>query len=109
MSETEEPNQKPPRLYQNYVSFVGAAITSAAIVSIVLLFLVEITSNHENPYLGIATYIIFPTIMIIGIAIVVVGMMLERRRRHRGSPSEIARYPKLDLNDARARRAFLRF
>ena len=42
MSETEEPRTKPPSLFRNYISFVGAAIATAAFLSIVLLFLVEI-------------------------------------------------------------------
>lgn len=110
MSATEEQsNPKPPSLFRNYISFVGAAIASAALVSVVLLFLVEITSRQENPYLGIITYIVFPSILIFGLLIVFIGRILERRRRHRASPTEIAAYPKLDLNDPHARRAFFAF
>ncbi|HEU4711763.1 MAG TPA: NapC/NirT family cytochrome c [Pyrinomonadaceae bacterium] len=109
MSEAEEPTAKLPSLFRNYVSFVGAAITTAALVSVVLLFLVEITSKQENPYLGILTYIIFPAVLIFGLVIVVLGMLRERRRRHRGSPAEIAAYPRLDLNDSKARHAFFAF
>src|ERR1043165_4956112 len=81
---------KPPRLFRNFISFVGAAIVIASLVSIVLLFLIEITSNGENPYLGILTYIIFPSILMFGLFVVVVGMVLERRRRRRGAPEQIA-------------------
>ena len=109
MSETEQTKTKQPSLFRNYISFVGAAISSAALVSVVLLFLVEITSHQENPYLGILTYIIFPSILIFGLAVVILGRMLERRRRHKASPTEVAAYPKLDLNDRRARRAFFVF
>lgn len=109
MSETEKPKTKVPSLFSNYISFVGAAIASAAFLSIVLLFLVEIGSHQENPYLGILTYIILPSILLLGLAIVAVGMLLERRRRHRGSPEQISPYPKLDLNDPRARHAFFVF
>ena len=109
MSEAEQSNPKPPSLFRNYVSFVGAAIASAALVSVVLLFLVEITSKQENPYLGILTYIIFPSILIFGLFIVILGRFLERRRRHKTAPTEMAAYPKLDLNDPRARRAFFTF
>ena len=80
MSETEKQNTKVPSLFRNYISFVGAAITIAALVSVVLLFLFEITSRQENPYLGILTYII----------VEVVGMLVERRRRHRTAPGEIS-------------------
>jgi hypothetical protein len=109
MSEAEQTNTKLPSLFSNYISFVGAAITCAALVSMTLLFLVEITGRQESPYLGILTYIIFPSIMFLGLAIVLLGMILERRRRRRGSPTEIAAYPKLDLNDPKARHAFFAF
>jgi hypothetical protein len=109
MSEAEGTKTKQPSLFRNYISFVGAAISSAALVSVVLLFLVEITSKQENPYLGILTYIIFPSILIFGLAVIVLGRMVERRRRHKLSPAEVAPYPKLDLNDPRARRAFFVF
>src|SRR5687768_10687568 len=109
MSEAEQTEVKPPSLFRNYISFVGAAIASAALVSVVLLFLVEITSKQENPYLGILTYIIFPSILIFGLLIVILGRFIERRRRHKLAPTEIAPYPKLDLNEPRARRAFFVF
>ena len=109
MSETEKTNTKLPSLFRNYISFIGAAIATAALLSTVLLFLVEIGSHQENPYLGILTYIILPSILFLGLAIVLVGMLVERRRRHRGSPVQISAYPKLDLNDPRARHAFFIF
>jgi hypothetical protein len=109
MSEVKNEKVKTPSLFRNYVSFVGAAIASAALVSVVLTFLVEITSRAENPYLGILTYIILPSILILGLVIIMVGRMLERRRRHRTSPTEVSPYPRLDLNDPRARRAFFVF
>jgi ABC-type proline/glycine betaine transport system permease subunit len=109
MSEVETAEIKAPSLFRNYISFVGAAIASAALLSITLLFIIEITSKAENPYLGILTYIIFPSILIFGLIVVVLGRMLERRRRHKAAPGEITAYPKLDLNDPRARRAFFVF
>ncbi len=100
---------KPPSVFRNYISLVGAAIVIASLVSVFLLFLLEITSSAENPYLGILTYIIGPSILMFGVAVVILGMLLERRRRHRAKPSEISAYPRLDLNDPRSRRAFFLF
>ena len=107
--EPEQTSSKTPSLFRNYISLVGGAIASAALVSVVLLFLVEITSKQENPYLGILTYIIFPSILFFGLFVVLVGMILERRRRRKGTPAQIAAYPRLDLNDPRARSAFFVF
>src|SRR6266581_2176419 len=101
----EKPARKPPTLFRNYISLVGAAIVIASLFSVVLLFLIEITSNGDNPYLGILTYIIFPSILMFGVVVVIVGALHERRQRHRISPSDIAAYPKLDLNDPHSRRA----
>ena len=105
----EQRDPKPPTLFRNYVSFVGGAIVIASFVSVVLLFLIEITSKVENPYLGLLTYIIFPAVLILGLIVVVAGMMLERRRRHRASPGDTTAYPRFDLNDSGSRRAFFVF
>src|SRR5678816_1227287 len=100
---------KGPSLFRNYISLVGAAIAVAAIASGVLLFLMEITSTGENPYLGILTYIVFPAFLFFGLFLIILGRILERRRRRKLSPDEIAAYPKLDLNEPHARKAFLIF
>lgn len=101
--------RKRPSLFRNYISFVGAAIVLASFVSVTLLFLIEITSDGENPYLGILTYIIFPTILMFGLAVIALGMVRERLRRRRAAPGDILAYPRLDLNDPRSRRAFFSF
>lgn len=103
-----ETAHKAPSLFRNYISFAGAAIVAASLVSIVLLFLIEMTRSRDNPYLGIITYIILPAFMAFGLAVVLLGMIRERRRR-RHSPASLAAYPVLDLNDPRRRRNFFAF
>ena len=109
MGESEQVARKPPSLFRNYISFVGAAIVVASLVSVTLLFLLEVTSSGENPYLGILTYIIFPSILMFGLFVVLLGMLRERRRRRKASPEDLAAYPRLDLNDPRSRRAVFTF
>jgi nitrate/TMAO reductase-like tetraheme cytochrome c subunit len=101
--------RKRPSLFRNYISFFGAAIVAASLSSIILLFLIELTSGGENPYLGIVTYVMLPGALITGLVIVFAGMHFERRRRRRLAPGEIPVYPSLDLNDPRRRRAFSTF
>src|SRR6266571_1436284 len=104
-----KPARRIPSLFRNYISLVGAAIVIASLVSVVLLFLIEITSNGENPYLGILTYIIFPSILMFGLFVVAVGLVRERWRRSRIAPGDFRAYPRLDLNDRRARHAAFTF
>jgi hypothetical protein len=106
----EEPQEiKVPSLLHNYVSLVGAVIGITSLASIVLLFLLELTSSTEQPYLGIFIYILLPGIMLFGLFVVLVGVLRERWRRRKMSPEEIAAYPILDLNGPRRRRAFFIF
>jgi nitrate/TMAO reductase-like tetraheme cytochrome c subunit len=107
--EEKESPKKVPGLFRNYISFIGAAIVIASLASIVLLFLIETTGASNNPYLGIFTYILFPAFLAFGLLVILFGMLRERRRRRKLSPSEIAAYPKLDLNNPRSRRNFFAF
>lgn len=107
--EPVEPVRKVPSLFRNYISLGGAAIVFASLASIILLFLIELTSSTDNPYLGIVTYIILPAILIFGLFVILAGIVLERRRRRRLSDEEITAYPMLDLNDPRRRRALFVF
>jgi hypothetical protein len=99
--------EKTPTLFRNYLSFAGALIVIAAVASILLLFLIELTQRSDNPYLGIVTYIILPAFLAFGLLVIVLGMLLERRRRRRSPASEIPPYPKLDFNEPRQRRLAL--
>lgn len=100
---------KVPSLYHNYVSLIGTVIAITSLLSIIFLFLLEITGQSDQPYLGILIYIMLPGVMVFGITVILFGMFLERRRRRKLTPEQIAAYPILDLNGPRRRRMFLAF
>jgi len=107
LSKMTDRKKNSPTLFRNYISFGGAVIVTAAVVSILLLFLIELTQTTTNPYLGIVTYVILPAFLLFGILVIVIGMLIERRRRRRSPSSEIAAYPRIDLNEPRQRRIAL--
>src|SRR4051812_946269 len=86
-------DEKAPRLFRNYISFAGAAVVLASLASILLLLLLDLSGETNNPYLGIFAYIVLPGFLILGLSIILLGMLRERRRRRRLSPSEVAAYP----------------
>jgi len=96
--------KRSPTLFRNYVSFAGALIVIAAAVSILLLFLIELTQASNNPYLGIITYVVLPAFLVFGLLVILIGMLFERRRRRRSPDTEIPPYPKIDLNEPGQRR-----
>jgi nitrate/TMAO reductase-like tetraheme cytochrome c subunit len=93
-----------PRLYKNMISLVGMAIALVAAANIAFLVFLDFMSAHPSPYLGIFAYMLMPAIMVAGLVMVPVGMLLERHRRRTHAPSQIPKFPRIDLNDAKQRR-----
>jgi hypothetical protein len=108
MDEETDAVQKPPSLFHNYISLIGAAIVLACMASILLLFLIEITGTNSSPYVGIFAWVILPSVLVFGLFVVGAGMLVQRRRRRSPSKDNSA-YPTIDLNDPRRRRFFLIF
>src|SRR5687768_14892009 len=109
--ENEMPAAAPkgPSLLRNYLSFIGLGIVAASLTSIGLLILMEITAAEENPYTALVTYILLPGVLFFGLALVLVGALIERRRRRKSPDSHIPAYPIIDLNDPARRRSLLIF
>src|SRR4030095_8600578 len=109
MTDENAPAQKTPSLFRNYLSLFGGAIALACLASIFLLFLIEVTGRRSTPYVGIFAWVIVPSIMVGGLILVLIGVLLERRRRQRLSLAGETAYPMIDLNDPRRRKFFLIF
>src|SRR5437763_14835098 len=88
-------------LARNLISEAGMLIAIIALANIVFLIYIDVTSA-ENPYLGILTYVIVPSILVFGILVFVFGLIWERRRRRRAAPG-IPEYPEINLNEPRIR------
>src|SRR5213595_54230 len=104
-----EKSRTLPTLFHNYISWTGAAIALASLCSAVLLFLIDLTGNKKTAYLGIFAYVLLPGCLILGLLVMGVGVLVERRRRRRLSPEEIAAFPKIDFNNPHSRRVFFIF
>src|SRR5271165_1535867 len=85
-------------LLRNPVSLIGLALAGVALANIVLLVLIDLLASHPSPYIGILAYMVVPGFLVLGLILVPIGMVIERRRRLRavGVPFHFAR---LDLNN----------
>jgi nitrate/TMAO reductase-like tetraheme cytochrome c subunit len=99
-----EETTKRPSLARNFLSSIGLVIAAIAAVNIAFLMFADAGTDHSNPYVGIFAYVVLPGVLIFGLVLFVLGMLLERRRRHTHAPDELPPYPLLDLNDPRTRR-----
>ena len=63
----------------------------ASFTSIALLVLIELSNVDTAPYIGLLTYILLPAGLTFGIAIIFLGLLVEKWRRRKLTPSEIGR------------------
>jgi len=94
---------KSPGLSRNPISAVGLVIAFVALMNTIFLIYIDGRGAHSNPYLGILAWMVGPAILSFGLIVFIAGLLIERRRRHRRAPGEIARFPMVDLNLPRTR------
>ncbi len=94
----------PPSFY-NPLSLVGMVIVATNFALIVFITLMIMLTDHSGPYADIVIYFLLPLVASGGIVLMVVGAVLERRRKRAGLPER--RLPVVDFNDARQRTTVL--
>jgi nitrate/TMAO reductase-like tetraheme cytochrome c subunit len=100
---------KLPPSSKNWLTIIGSIIAGINLALIIVLFIISTIFNKANTNLGLFIYIILPGFMLIGLVMVPVGMIRERKRVRKSGIKEEARFPRLDLNDPRHRNAFIIF
>ncbi|MCX7908999.1 MAG: cytochrome b/b6 domain-containing protein [Ignavibacteria bacterium] len=89
-----------PVVFYNPTSLSGALISILSFVIIVFLTIIELFTENPNPYLGIVTFIVLPTFVLLGIALIIFGALKENRRLLRSGGAKKA-LPVIDLNNPR--------
>jgi hypothetical protein len=106
---TPRPGPSPVALYRNWISYAGTGIAAVG-----LLVFVVLTAYHTigggalvQPYGDLVIFFGPPVLVFAGLAIVLIGMYVQWLRWRKHKPLSFARYPQLDLNIARERKALL--
>jgi nitrate/TMAO reductase-like tetraheme cytochrome c subunit len=100
---------KLPPSSKNWLTIIGSIIAGINLIMILLLFVISTIFNKNNTNLGLFIYIILPGFMILGLIMIPVGMIGERRKiRKKGGAAE-KKLPRIDLNDPSHRNAFIIF
>ena len=79
------------------VSIVGAWITTLSAFILLFVFLIDLFGLHSNPYVGLLFFLILPLFFVLGLLLIPLGIVLERRRQRQGLAAR--RMPRIDLND----------
>ena len=103
-------DEEAPRrggLYRNAVSLIGTLIAGGSILLIVFALALEFSLKRHSPYIGIFTYMVFPTFFGVGAVVFLYGMWRESLRRRVAGSEEALAYPLVDLNIPRHRKRFI--
>jgi nitrate/TMAO reductase-like tetraheme cytochrome c subunit len=100
---------KLPRSTHNWITVTGAMIAIVALFMIIFFVGISVFLGRGRAYLGLLTYVLLPTIMILGLLLIPIGMLLQSRRDRKRALPEAAGWPHIDLNDRRNRNAFFVF
>jgi hypothetical protein len=91
-------------LSRNLISYIGWMVTLTVGVVLVILIAVDLILEQENPYNSMVTYLVLPGVLMTGVGLVLLGITLEWRRRHRKHADLYPRLPHVDLNQPWQRR-----
>jgi hypothetical protein len=95
--------ERPPGFFRNPLVIAGAFFALVSLANIVFLLLSDILAARERPYVGIFTYLILPSILVLSLLVLAAGLVSEVRRRR---ASGLAAFPIIDLNLPIQRRIF---
>jgi nitrate/TMAO reductase-like tetraheme cytochrome c subunit len=80
----EKQNSLPsPRfnLFKNWLSLIGVLLAVGSVFSVLFLFATELFLPTSNPYMGILVYLIAPVFFFLGVALMIVGLWMQRRQK----------------------------
>lgn len=97
-----------PIVFYNPLTLTGALLAVLSAILIALLTIIEFLVENPNPYLGIVTFIVLPTILLIGLFLIAIGAIKENRRILHKEASK-KKLPIIDLNNPKHQVATLVF
>src|SRR6478609_9717053 len=106
MPETTGPTQPRSfrRHFQNWLSWAGLVLAAAALFAFVLLFAIDFFAPAKNPYIGILAYVVAPFFFLFGLALTLLGAILQKRAERRTAHlEEKRRILQIDLSRKRDR------
>lgn len=100
---------KLPKTVYNWTSIIGATIALISLFMIVFLFVITSLFNQGGSYIGIVIYIALPTLLVIGLIMIPIGMVIRFKILAKEKETMATPWPSIDFNEPRHRNAFMIF
>lgn len=100
--------QKVRSNFNNWISAIGAVLAVGGLFSFAFLVWMDFTAGGKNPYLGIFTYIVAPSFLIAGLALIFFGAWLQQRWAIKHAATQPDKW-RLDFSNTKQRRLLILF
>lgn len=97
-----------PVMLYNPITMTGAVMSGLSFILIFFLILISFFSPDTNPYIGIVTFVVLPSILILGLLLIAWGAIKENRRLLQMS-EQFKKLPVIDLNNPKHQLAVMLF
>jgi nitrate/TMAO reductase-like tetraheme cytochrome c subunit len=95
--------------FYNLWSAAGIILTVLGAGLLIVFMAVGAITGFASAYTGLLVYFAFPAMLVIGLLLIPIGVIQEKRRRARLKGMEIPQFPTIDFNETHQRRKFLFF
>ena len=92
---------KLPVSAQNWLSLIGVTIALISLFMIIFLFALTLFLGEHGTYLGLVVFILLPSIMVLGLLLIPLGMLFQIRKSKKTGEMGKEEWPIIDLNDPR--------
>jgi nitrate/TMAO reductase-like tetraheme cytochrome c subunit len=98
-------------LWTNSWTIAGAIVAGLSLLFFISFQFYELIMPSGNPYTGLWSFLVLPATLMIGLLLIPIGWLRERRRRRKIFPEvhDWPRFPHLDLNDPKQRKGVIVF
>src|SRR5262245_607862 len=94
-----------PKAVRNPISLTGVAIATAGAIVFLVLLALELAGQFSNPYAGLLVFVAVPAFFVLGLVLIPIGAMRQRRRIAAGLATD--EWPVIDLRLPRTRSVIL--
>ena len=85
---------------RHWLSAIGVALATFASISFLVILAMELGGVEAGNYRGIISYLILPTLFVLGLVMIPIGLRILRKREKAGKPTT---FPVLNFNEPRLR------
>lgn len=95
--------------YYNLLSVSGMVLAATGAGLIIVFMGFEWITGFASPYTGLMVYFAFPSMLVVGLLLIPIGMLMERRRRILRGVEDVQPFPTVDFNEPHMRHKFFFF